>query len=81
MFSLNFSPLLSGSRPQTRAEPLSPVRNPFEDFDSRRFPGAVRAEQPENFAFFHGKTHTAQSCHCAVVLVQVFYRDNRVAHE
>ena len=53
---------------------------PFENLDGAGLPGAVGAQQAENFALLHLETHAAKGLHVAIALGQVVDFDDRHAH-
>ena len=72
--------LFCGSSPHTETRPPSGTRKSFEHFNCAGLAGAVRAQEPENFAFLHGKAYAAHRVHVLVALLEVFDQQNRIWH-
>src|SRR6266481_10125146 len=53
---------------------------PLENLNGAGFSCAVRPEQPENLAFFHGKADAANGFHVAVSLEEIFHLENGIGH-
>ena len=57
------------------------ITQALQDLDGGGFAGAIRAEQPKDFAFVNGEAEAAHGLHIAVVLHEIFYLQNGIGHK